>query len=90
MSRLRTVSSVRTAYRTRITGDIKTINREILTIGPILAKCDALEVYPNGTTWGQPGIPKDFFVQPGGKNQKYTVSFLRHKGNRTKLPDAGQ
>lgn len=59
--------------------DIKTINREILTIGPILAKCDALEVYLNGTTWGQPGIPKDFFVQPGGKNQKYTVSFLRHK-----------
>lgn len=58
---------------------VKTINQEILTIGPILAKCDALEVYLNGVTWGQPSIPDTFFAQPLKKNQLYTVSFLRHK-----------
>ncbi len=59
---------------------VKTINHEILTIGPTLAKCDALEVYLNGSdTWGQPKIPEDFFVQPGKRNQQYTLSWLRHK-----------
>ncbi len=59
--------------------DIKTINHEILAIGTVLAKCDALEVYLNGETWGQPSIPESFFAQPVKKSQKYTVSFLRHK-----------
>ncbi len=57
---------------------IKTINHEILAIGPTLVKCDALEIYLNGETWGQPSIPEDFFVQPTD-NKNYTVSFLRHK-----------
>lgn len=60
--------------------DIKTINHEILAIGPTLVKCEALEVYLNGRdTYGQPAIPKDFFVQPESKSQTYTVSFLKHK-----------
>ena len=59
---------------------IKTINHEILAIGPTLVKCDALEVYLNGSdTYGQPRIPSDFFVQPGKKNQSYALSWLRHK-----------
>jgi len=57
---------------------IKTINHEILAIGETLVKCDALEIYLNGETWGQPSIPEDFFVQPADK-KNYTVSFLRHK-----------
>lgn len=57
---------------------IKTINHEILAIGETLVKCDALEIYLNGETWGQPSIPEDFFVQPTDR-KNYTVSFLRHK-----------
>ena len=57
---------------------IKTINHEILAIGKTLVKCDALEIYLNGETWGQPSIPEDFFVQPADK-KNYTVSFLRHQ-----------
>ncbi len=57
---------------------IKTINHEILAIGETLVKCDALEIYLNGETWGQPSIPEDFFVQPTDQ-KNYTVSFLRHK-----------
>lgn len=57
---------------------IKQINHEILAIGDILVKCDALEIYLNGQTWGQPSIPEDFFVQPADK-KNYTVSYLRHK-----------
>ena len=57
---------------------IKTINHEILAIGDILVKCDALEIYLNGQTWGQPSIPEDFFVQPADK-KNYTVSFMRHQ-----------
>lgn len=57
---------------------IKTINHEILAIGETLVKCDALEIYLNGETWGQPAIPEDFFVQPTDQ-KNYTVSFLRHK-----------
>ncbi len=57
---------------------IKTINHEILAIGETLVKCDALEIYLNGESWGQPSIPEDFFVQPTDK-KNYTVSFLRHK-----------
>lgn len=59
--------------------DIKTINHEILAIGSILARCDAMEVYLNGETWGQPSIPGNFFAQPLDKNAKYTLSLLRHK-----------
>ncbi|MBQ9780962.1 MAG: discoidin domain-containing protein [Clostridia bacterium] len=57
---------------------IKTINHEILALGPTLVKCDALEIYLNGETWGQPSIPEDFFVQPADR-KNYTVSFLRHQ-----------
>lgn len=57
---------------------VKTINHEILAIGETLVKCDALEIYLNGETWGQPSIPEDFFVQPAD-SKNYTVSFLRHK-----------
>ena len=57
---------------------IKTINHEILAIGSTLVKCEALEIYLNGETWGQPSIPEDFFVQPTDQ-KNYTVSFLRHK-----------
>lgn len=56
---------------------VKTINHEILAIGDILVKCNAEEIYLNGKTWGQPSIPKDFFVQPGDR-KNYTVSYLRH------------
>lgn len=59
---------------------VKTINHEILTIGPILAKCDALGVYLNGAdTWGQPKIPEDFFIQPAKRTQTFTLSWMRHK-----------
>lgn len=59
---------------------IKTINHEILAIGSILAKCEAEEIYLNGTdTYGQPAIPADFFVQAGKSNMSFTVSLLRHK-----------
>lgn len=59
---------------------IKEINKEILAIGSTLVKCDALEVYLNGSdTYDQPYIPDDFFVQPQKNDQSYTVSFLKHK-----------
>lgn len=59
---------------------IKTINHEILAIGPTLVMCEAEEVYLNGRdTYGQPSIPKDFFVQPGNAQQSYTLSWMRHK-----------
>ena len=58
---------------------IKGINKEILVLGETLAKCTAPEVYLNGPeTWGQPSIPKSFFVQPLDE-KSYTVSALRHK-----------
>ena len=57
---------------------IKTLNHEILAIGSTLAKCEALEVYLNGETWGQPSIPADFFVQPADTTN-YTVSAIKHK-----------
>lgn len=59
---------------------VKTLGGEILNIGSTLVKCEALEVYLNGNdTWGQPSIPKDFFVQPQKKDQSYTLSFMKHK-----------
>ena len=58
---------------------VKTINHEILAIGETLVKCDALEVYFNGTdTYGQPAVPADFFVK-ADKNDSVILSFLRHK-----------
>lgn len=58
---------------------VKTINHEILTIGTTLVKCDALGVYFNGTdTYGQPSVPKDFFVQ-ADKSDSAILSWMRHK-----------
>lgn len=58
---------------------IKTINHEILAIGETLVKCDALEVWFNGTdTYGQPSVPAEFFVQ-ADKKDSVILSFLRHK-----------
>lgn len=58
---------------------VKTINHEILAIGETLVKCDALEVYFNGSdTYGQPSVPAEFFVQ-ADKNDSVILSFLRHK-----------
>ncbi len=58
--------------------DVKAINADIHGLGTVLARCDALEMYLNGQTWGEPSIPEGFAVQPtDGVN--YTVSRLRHK-----------
>ncbi len=60
--------------------DIKEINHEILAIGPILAKSDALGVYFTGPdTYGQPDVPEDFFVQPGARRDDVILSWIRHK-----------
>ena len=58
---------------------IKTINHEILAIGPTLAKCDALGVYFSGPfTYGQPSIPEELYVQVNNKALAI-VSTFRHK-----------
>ncbi len=59
--------------------DIKEINQEILAIGTTLVKCDALDVWFNGSdTYGQPAVPEDFFVQ-ADKNDRIILSALRHR-----------
>ncbi len=58
---------------------IKNINKEVLTLGSTLVKCDALEVYFNGRdTYGQPSVPEDFFVK-ADENDSVILSFMRHK-----------
>ncbi len=64
---------------------IKTINHEILAIGPTLVKCDTLGVYfsakkNDSTVYGQPTIPSDFFVQVTNNtgSSKAIVSWMRH------------
>ena len=60
-------------------GAVKTINNEILNIGPTLVKCDALGIYFNGPdTYGQPAVPADFFVQ-GDEDDSVILSWMRHK-----------
>ena len=56
---------------------VSTINHEILAMGEILVKCDALEIYLNGSTWGQEAIPSDFVLTPKDK-KNYTVSRMVH------------
>ncbi len=65
---------------------IKTINHEILAIGPTLVKCDALGVYfsakkNDSKVYGQPSIPSDFFVQVTNNMgaSKAIVSWMRHR-----------
>ncbi len=59
--------------------DIAAINDEILAIGKTLVKCDALEVYFNGSNlYGQPGVPEDFFVKADAADS-VILSYLRHK-----------
>ena len=58
--------------------DVKAINADIHGLGTVLARCDALEIYLNGNTWGEPSIPEGFVVQPTN-NVNYTVSRMRHK-----------
>ncbi len=66
--------------------DIQEINREILAIGTTLVKCDALEVWFNGSdTYGQPKVPEDFFVQ-ASKRDSVILSYLRHKETGRNYP----
>ncbi len=63
---------------------IKEINSEIHVLSPILAKCDALEVYFTGEpakAYNQPVVPEDFFVQCGNDTDASLAifSFLRHR-----------
>lgn len=58
--------------------DVKAINADIHGLGTVLARCDAMEIYLNGTTWGEPSIPEGFVVQPVNR-VNYTVSRMRHK-----------
>ena len=57
---------------------VSTVNHEVLALGQVLINCDAREVYLNGETWGQEGIPEDFPVQPADK-KNYTVSLLKDR-----------
>ncbi len=57
---------------------VSKVNHEVLALGKTLVNCDALEIYLNGETWGQEGIPEDFLVQPTD-NKNYTVSLLKDK-----------
>ena len=58
--------------------DVKAINADIHGLGTVLARCDAMEMYLNGTAWGEPAIPEGFVVQPVDQ-VNYTVSRMRHK-----------
>ncbi len=57
---------------------LKQLNSEVHALGPTLMKLDAKEVYLNGQTWGQQGVPTDFFAHaPSGNN--LTLSYLRDR-----------
>lgn len=58
--------------------DVKAINADIHGLGTVLARCDAMEIYLNGQTWGEPSIPEGFVAQPVDE-VNYTVSRMRHK-----------
>ena len=47
---------------------VKEINRQVMTLSPVLINLDAVEVYHAGQLDGQAGVPEDFFAQAAEGN----------------------
>ncbi len=57
------------------------LNGEVKNVGPVLAKCDSLEVYQGSNKYGAMElIPDDFFVHTKGKAD-VTAAYLRNREN---------